>query len=251
MATLPIPNRDDPDHYLPPAKAREHIESNKMTADDLRALIPSVRKEAEKLKNANGKGGKEMKELKKLDGGQNFDSTKVRATVNCISCSATRAIYSKYAVGQLGKPAPSKVGLEKLQRSLETGAYTCGSKLKGRGQFFYSRRALKCGMPIEASYYNPSTGTKGGRIVTEDICAVCYVNADLVSPNQIRKERNDIGGKTPLTMCRACVNSPGVTVPFLGKRVNFAQKKRQEKGRKNKQMEEAVSSGRKKRRSAN
>ena len=40
-------------------------------------------------------------------------------------------------------------------------------------------------------------------------------------------------------------------VPFSGKRVNFAQKKRQEKGRKNKQMEEAVSSGRKKRRSAN
>ena len=106
-------------------------------------------------------------------------------------------------------------------------------------------------MPIEASYYNPSTGTKGGRIVTEDICAVCYVNADLVSPNQIRKERHDIGGKTPLTMRQACVDSPGVTVPFLGKRVNFAQKKRQEKGRKNQQMEETMKSGRNKRGSAN
>ena len=77
------------------------------------------------------------------------------------------------------------------------------------------------------------------------------MTADLVYPNQIRKERDDIGGKTPLIMCRACVDSPGVTVPFSGKRVNFAQKKRQEKGRKNKQMEEAVSSGRKKRRSVN
>ena len=43
--TLPVPNKDEPEHYLPPAAARAHIDSNKMTADDLRALIPTSRKE--------------------------------------------------------------------------------------------------------------------------------------------------------------------------------------------------------------
>ena len=119
--------------------------------------------------------------------------------------------------------------MEKLQQSLEKNAYTCGSKIKGCGEFFYLRRAMKCSSPIEATYYNPSSGTKGGRVVTKDICAVCYVDADLVSPNEIRKRRDDLEGKTPLTMCQACVNSPGVTVPCSGKRINFAQKKRQEK----------------------
>lgn len=84
----------------------------------------------------------------------------------------------------------------------------------------------------------------------KDICAVCYVDADLVAPNEIRKKQDDLEGKTPLTMCQACVDSPGVTVPCSGKHVNFAQKKRQEKGKKNTQREEAVNSGRKKGRTA-
>mmetsp|Transcript_6914 Transcript_6914/g.20751 ORF Transcript_6914/g.20751 Transcript_6914/m.20751 type:complete len:193 (-) Transcript_6914:8-586(-) len=186
--------------------------------------------------------------MKDLEKGVDFDSSKVRATVDCISCLATRAVYSKYAVGQLGQPAPTEEDLEKLQQSLENDTYTCGSKIRGRGKFFYSRRAMKYGFPIEASCYNQSTGTKGGRIVTKDICALCYVDADLVAPNEIRKKRDDLEGKTPLTMCQACVDSPGFTVPCSGKRVNFAQKKRQEKGKKNAQREEAVNSGRKKRR---
>merc|ERR1712194_299799 len=123
------------------------------TADDLRALIPTPKKEG--AQQGKVEGTKEMARLKELDRKHDFDSSKVRATVDCISCLATRAVYSKYAVGKLGKPAPTEEDLEKLQQSLENDAYTCGSKIKGCGEFFYSRRAMKCGSPIEATYYNP------------------------------------------------------------------------------------------------
>ena len=66
-------------------------------------------------------------------------------------------------------------------------------------------------MRWESDYYNPRTGTKGGRIVTEAICALCYVNDDLVTPNDIKKEK-DLGGKIPLTICRGCFDS-GVEPP--------------------------------------
>ena len=89
-------------------------------ADGLRALIPTTKKEAEKL--AKAKGSKEMSELKALDKGRSFDSTKVRETVKCISCFAIRAVFSQYAIGTEGKPAPTAADLEKLQRSLEADA---------------------------------------------------------------------------------------------------------------------------------
>ena len=37
----------------------------------------------------------------------------------------------------------------------------------------YVQRALTCGDYIESQYYNPTTGLKGGRILTPDICAIC------------------------------------------------------------------------------
>ena len=33
---------------------------------------------------------------------------------------------------------------------------------------------LRRGDYIESQYYNPKYGVKGNRIVTEDICAICY-----------------------------------------------------------------------------
>ena len=245
--TLPVPNKDDPEHYLSPAVARAHIESTNMTADDLRVLIPSTKKE-ERRKKSKGKNGKDMAELRKLDKGLDFNATKVRATVKC-HCGATRVIYSNHAVGQTGKPAPTHADMENLQRSLENNVYTCGDEIKGGGKYFYVRRALQCGSPIEASYYTPSTGTKGNQIVTADICAVCYVDADLVSPNDIRKERTDLGGRTHLTVCRECLESPHVELAFSGKRVNIVQAKRQKQVKRKRQENAAVKRGRKKCRS--
>ncbi len=122
--------------------------------------------------------------------------------------------------------------------------YTCGSKVKGCGGLFYTRRALICGKPIEPAYYNPSTGTKGGRIVTEDICSVCYVNADLVTPNEIRSNR-DLGGKTPLIMCRGCLDA-GVDPPCSGARKNVQQAKQQKQVSKKRKLDKAVKNGQRK-----
>ena len=60
--------------------------------------------------------------------------------------------------------------LEDLEASLENG-YICGNSIKdnNNGQL-YVRRASRCGDYIESQYYNPSTGLKGGRILTPDMC---------------------------------------------------------------------------------
>jgi len=54
-------------------------------------LISTAEKEAKKL--AKAKGNKEMLELRKVDKRRDFDLTKVRAIINCISCRAIRAVF--------------------------------------------------------------------------------------------------------------------------------------------------------------
>ena len=85
---------------------------------------------------------------------------------------------------------------------------------------------------------------KGGRIVTDDICAICYENVDIVSADEIRKER-DIGGKNPLLICRYCFDS-NVEIPCSGGRTNMKQKSDQAKRTKRKQLDESEKSGRRK-----
>eukprot|EP00957_Ditylum_brightwellii_P108683 8289711-Ditylum_brightwellii.AAC.1 len=46
-------------------------------------------------------------------------------------------------------------------------------------------------------------GVKGGRIVTNVICAICYEEDGIVPEAEIRASQN-IGGKTPLPVCRHC-----------------------------------------------
>ncbi len=79
--------------------------------------------------------------------------------------------------------------------------FVCGDKIRRHNQHFYNRRSVRCGGVIEANYYNLNTGTNGGRIFTKDICAICYVDADTVSPEEVIAKR-DVGGKTPLPICR-------------------------------------------------
>ncbi len=107
---------------------------------------------------------------------------------------------------------------------------------------------MLCGHPIESEYYNPSMGTKGGRIVTKDICAIFYIADDLVAPSEIRKVK-DVSGKTPLTMCRGCFDS-GVEPPCSVKRTNAKQAIQQKESGKKRSMDKAVKSGRRKFRKA-
>ena len=165
----------------------------------------------------------------------------MRAVGSCLSCAAKRCIFSDKMVGS--KDGPTKKEQENLESLLEREGYTCGSEIKG-GKFF-ARQSLVCGSPIESDYYNPQTGTKGGRIVTKDICALCYVSDDLVSPNEIMKTR-DIGGKVPLTICRGCYDS-GVEPPCsAGRRKNVKQAKQQKKATKKRKHAEVALVGRRK-----
>ena len=139
---------------------------------------------------------------------------------------------------------PKQAQLNLLQRSLEDG-YVCGGKVKSCGGHFFSRRALRCMDPIESQLYNPATGTKGGRIVTEDVCSLCYVKEDLISVDELIM-KCDVGGKMPLTICKHCFDT-GVVPPCSGaRRKNVAQATRQSKAKKKRQLDEAVKKGRKK-----
>ena len=85
----------------------------------------------------------------------------------------------------ISKDGPTSNVLVNLEQRLEHDGYICGMDIKG-GKLHCRREAL-CGHAIKSEYYNPATGTKGGRIETKDICAICYIANDLVAPNEIRK----------------------------------------------------------------
>ena len=76
---------------------------------------------------------------------------------------------------------------------------------------------------------------------------VCYGNDDLVSLNGITQHcclaALNLGGETPLIMCRSCVNS-GVEPPYSGARKNMKQTQQQKKASKKRRMEKVVKGGR-------
>jgi hypothetical protein len=135
------------------------------------------------------------------------------------------------------KDGPTKRELENLEKLLKRDGYICGSAIKG-GKFF-ARQTLLCCSPIELEYYNPTTGTKGGRIVTEDICALCYVKDDLVTPNKIKKSVN-IGGRISLTICIGCFESRVELPCSAGGCKNAKQAKQQKKATKKRTQDKAV-----------
>mmetsp|Transcript_29715 Transcript_29715/g.62511 ORF Transcript_29715/g.62511 Transcript_29715/m.62511 type:complete len:139 (-) Transcript_29715:48-464(-) len=104
---------------------------------------------------------------------------------------------------------------------------------------FYNRRGSAvwgfCGIM-------PNMGTKGGRILTLDICSICFSDTHIVPVDRIRTKR-DLEGKNPLLVCRFCFDSK-VEIPISGGRTNFAQKKQQEKSRKRRMLNRAVHHGR-------
>jgi hypothetical protein len=114
------------------------------------------------------------------------------------------------------------------------------------GKSFYSRRAVRCGEPIEAHFYEPNAGERGGRHVTSTslVCATSYVTDDIVPIAEIRRER-DLGGKTPLPMCRGCFEA-GVKPPCSGARTNLKHATTQKKQKKRRHMNQAINAGRSK-----
>ena len=121
--------------------------------------------------------------------------------------------------------------MDDLVGTLENTGFICDDDI-GVESGHYARRQTRCG------------DIKGGRIMTKDICAVCYEDDDIVSEVEIRKKRN-IGGKNPLLVCRYCFDK-NFEIPCSGGRTNEKEKKSQEKSSKRKGLEENVQSGRRK-----
>eukprot|EP00957_Ditylum_brightwellii_P111580 8510830-Ditylum_brightwellii.AAC.1 len=174
---------------------------------------------------------------KKFDSHHMFHTSKVRATVSYDTCGAERVIYSDHMVGS--KNGPSQDHLDNLLALLENG-YICGNSINEESGF-YVRQALRCGDFIEPQYYNSKKGIQGGRIVTEDICAICYKKDNIVSADEIRAKR-DIGGKNPLLVCRFCFDS-NVEIPCSAGQTNMKEQKDQKRCTKRKQLDDSVASG--------
>ena len=169
---LPVPNPSNQDHYLPPKEAREAIEKS-LSFDQLKSHIPNVKTDTVEQMHL-----KKAKEADKKRGRDAFHAPKVRAVTKCDCCGGLRVLYSKNQVGSA--EGPTKKKLEDVLLLLEDG-YVCGNSI-GEATGFYVRTAIQCGSYIESQYYNPSTGLKGGRMVTEDICAISYDEDDILLP---------------------------------------------------------------------
>ena len=77
--------------------------------------------------------------------------------------------------------------------------YACRNEVKVEG--FYAQRKLSCGGSVERNYCNPSVWTKGGRIVTNTVCSVCYLDENIVYKVELLTCPEIVGGD-PLPLCR-------------------------------------------------
>ena len=75
-------------------------------------------------------------------------------------------------------------------------------------------------------------------MTSDAICAICYVTDDIVSKDEIRNSQ-DLGGKTPLPMCRGCLEA-GIKAPCSGARTNLTHASTQKKQKKRRQMNQTA-----------
>ena len=110
---------------------------------------------------------------------------------------------------------------------------------------FYIKHKIQCVDCVELHYYNPAgNSTRGKRVTTEEVCAMCYFPGNIVSREEIIRKR-DVGGKNPLSVYMHCFNS-NVPLPTSGGSSNVRQKKQQTQEKKRKQLENIVSSRKRK-----
>lgn len=200
-------------YYSSPADAKEYIAKHSVSFTRLKQFMPDAKADTEEEKS--------VQLSKNLDKGKSFSASKVRPTIKCASCRAIRVIYSDHAVGT--KKRPTKEQLRAVECSLENW-YVCGDNIESDSLFV--KRQLRCKDYIESQYCNPAAGLKGGRILTKDVCAICYDDEDIVTAEEIQNGC-DIGGKDPLLFCRYCFDKK-VEIPFSGGRTNMTQKKDQQ-----------------------
>ena len=98
-------------------------------------------------------------------------------------------------------------------------------------KLLFNQRKLRCYEPVESMYYCAGTDAdqrRGNRVVTKDVCCLCYVGADIAPPDEV-KRRQKSAVQNPLPVCRSCLDL-NVQVPGGG--TNFVKKREQAKAKK-------------------
>ena len=108
----------------------------------------------------------------------------------------------------------------------------------------YTQRKLICGGRVEQNYYNPSVGKKDGRIVTNTVCSVCYLDENIVDKVELLT-CPEIVGKNQLPLCRIFLYM-NIKFPATRWRVNPQQDREKSKQTKKRQLDTLVASGKRK-----
>ena len=91
-------------------------------------------------------------------------------------------------------------------------------------KLLFNQRKLRCYDPVESMYYCAGTVAdqrRGNRVVTKDVCCLCYVGTDIAPPDEV-KRRQKSAVQNPLPVCRSCLDL-NVQVPGGG--TNFVKKR--------------------------
>ena len=125
--------------------------------------------------------------MRKKDRRKCFDRSKVRMLLTCNNYGSHRCECSKTMTRK--KEGPTEMNLQKIQQWTERG-YICVGKFPGN--ILYVQRKCVCGDCIESQYDNhlgekKGESGKGGRLVTESICATYYIFDNVLSEDDIKR----------------------------------------------------------------
>ena len=113
-----------------------------------------------------------------------WNSSKVRAVINCWDCGKGRCLYSKNAL--------TGEQLQQVQLVIENSQYVCGGQLFDEDDPFAVQKVnLTCSSPIEIGYYNPDSRA----FKTTDICIHCGDSVNLLLQKDIENENLSDGYK--------------------------------------------------------
>lgn len=232
---LPIPDPTDTDHYLSPAATAAAIVDRNISFASQQSFLPL-------LKNGTGEAAKKKLDKKEdTSMGKLRKGTKVRSIIRCVNCDAPRCVFSLHEVAATG--GSERNDMMELQRLVEDESYICGDSVAINR--LYVQKSHRCYEPVETMYYCP-LGTiaqkkKGGRMLTEDVCSMCYTDVAL-APDSVIREREKFSVKNPLPVCYPCL---ALNVKIPGNGIDRTKLVAQRKTRKAQLTEKAVSTGRK------
>jgi hypothetical protein len=211
---IPLPNlkEGDPVEYQP----YENIKAIPSECKHLPSMIPRTTPTVESLA-ADKELAKKVPEFlsKKNKAPKLWVPNHIRARVKCQACDKYRCLYAW--------PLECEDYAERLLHLDDIiedplYEYICGDALFGMdtaevthhpllSDCFYVKRALVCGMPMEAHYYS-------SRKKFAAVCFQCGTPDGLMDTETLQKKTN---GKKALPLCESCYQKPDMIIKTIGR----------------------------------